>query len=98
MGEDSVKKVAALVVSIIGLELVDDIYRVFDERGWFIATDLPLHMCGFSVFATLGFVTKNQTVFYHISGVWWALQAILTPDPSSMLIISTYFHLWFLMD
>ena len=89
LGEDSVKKVALLlVVSIIGLELVDDIYRVFDERGWFIASDLPLHMCGFSVFATSwALITKNQTVF-ELSYFWGfggALQAILTPDPSSIV-------------
>ena len=42
-----------LVVSIIGIEIIDDIYRIFDSSvGWDIKTDLPLHMCGFSVFAT----------------------------------------------
>ena len=98
LGEDSVKKVALLlVVSIIGLELVDDIYRVFDERGWFIATDLPLHMCGFSVFATSwALITKNQTVF-ELSYFWGfggALQAILTPDPSSIV---NHFYLFSFM-
>ena len=55
LGEDSVKKVALLlVVSIIGLELVDDIYRVFDERGWFITTDLPSICVDFQFLQLLG--------------------------------------------
>ena len=77
-----------LVISIIGVEIIDDIYRVFDSRGWFISSDLPLHMCGFSVFATsYALLTKNQRVF-ELSYFWGfggALQAILTPDPTSIV-------------
>ena len=92
------RKVALLlVISIIGVELVDDIYRVFDSRGWFISSDLPLHMCGFSVFATSwALITKNQRVF-ELSYFWGfggALQAILTPDPTS---IENHFYLFSFM-
>ena len=95
LGDTWKRRVAlTLVVSIIGLELIDDIYRVFDDRGWFIASDLPLHMCGFSVFATSwALLTRNQTVF-ELSYFWGfggALQAILTPDPSSIV---NYFYLF----
>ena len=86
-----------LVISIIGVEIVDDIYRVFDSRGWFISSDLPLHMCGFSVFATSwALITKDQRVF-ELSYFWGfggALQAILTPDPTS---IENHFYLFSFM-
>jgi len=92
------RKVALLlVISIIGVEIVDDIYRVFDSRGWFISSDLPLHMCGFSVFATSwALITKDQRVF-ELSYFWGfggALQAILTPDPTS---IENHFYLFSFM-
>ena len=86
-----------LVISIIGVEIIDDIYRVFDSRGWFISSDLPLHMCGFSVFATsYALLTKNQRVF-ELSYFWGfggALQAILTPDPTSIV---NHFYLFSFM-
>ena len=44
-----------LVVSIIGIEVIDDLYRIFEKNPdmiWSATRDLPLHMCGFSVFAT----------------------------------------------
>ena len=86
-----------LVISIIGVEIVDDIYRVFDSRGWFISSDLPLHMCGFSVFATSwALITKDQRAF-ELSYFWGfggALQAILTPDPTS---IENHFYLFSFM-
>ena len=92
------RKVALLlVISIIGVEIADDIYRVFDSRGWFISSDLPLHMCGFSVFATSwALITKNQR-FFELSYFWGlggALQAILTPDPTS---IENHFYLFSFM-
>ena len=92
------RKVALLlVISIIGVEIVDDIYRVFDSRGWFISSDLPLHMCGFSVFATSwALITKDQRAF-ELSYFWGfggALQAILTPDPTS---IENHFYLFSFM-
>ena len=92
------RKVALLlVISIIGVEIVDDIYRVFDSRGWFISSDLPLHMCGFSVFTTSwALITKDQRAF-ELSYFWGfggALQAILTPDPTS---IENHFYLFSFM-
>ena len=92
------RKVAlCLVISIIGVEIVDDIYRVFDAKGWFIGSDLPLHMCGFSVFATSwALLTKDQRAF-ELSYFWGfggALQAILTPDPTSIL---NHFYLFSFM-
>ena len=73
-----------LAIFIIGIEIIDDIYRVFDKSvGWNIKTDLPLHMCGFSVFATsYALLKRNQLVFElcYFWGLGGALQAILTPD------------------
>ena len=86
-----------LVVSILGVEIIDDIYRVFDSKGWFISSDLPLHMCGFSVFATSwALLTKNQRVF-ELSYFWGfggAIQAILTPDPTGII---SHFYLFTFM-
>ena len=98
LGSNWKRKVALLLVtSIIGVEIVDDIYRVFDSRGWFISSDLPLHMCGFSVFSTSwALLTKNQRVF-ELSYFWGfggALQAILTPYPTS---IENHFYLFSFM-
>ena len=73
-----------LVVSIIGIEIIDDIYRVFDSLvGWDIKTDLPLHMCGFSVFATSWALLKRNQIIFELCYFWGfggAIQAILTPD------------------
>tara|TARA_B100001250_G_scaffold184055_1_gene158368 strand:- start:179 stop:865 length:687 start_codon:yes stop_codon:yes gene_type:complete len=73
-----------LVISIIGVEIIDDIYRVFDSSvGWDIKTDLPLHMCGFSVFATSWALLKRDQIIFELCYFWGlggAIQAILTPD------------------
>ena len=77
-----------LVISILGVEIIDDIYRVFDSKGWFASSDLPLHMCGFSVFTTSwALLTKDQLIFElsYFWGLGGAIQAILTPDPSGIL-------------
>ena len=75
-----------LVISIIGIEIVDDIYRLFDSNvGWDIKTDLPLHMCGFSVFATSWALLKRDQIIFELCYFWGlggAVQAILTPDPT----------------
>lgn len=86
-----------LVISILGVEIIDDIYRVFDSKGWFASSDLPLHMCGFSVFTTSwALLTKDQLIF-ELSYFWGfggAIQAILTPDPSGIL---NHFYLFTFM-
>ena len=73
-----------LVIAIIGIEIIDDIYRVFDSTvGWNIKTDLPLHMCGFSVFATSWALLKRNQIIFELCYFWGfggAIQAILTPD------------------
>ena len=73
-----------LVISVIGIEIIDDIYRVFDSSvGWDIKTDLPLHMCGFSVFATSWALLKRDQIIFELCYFWGlggAIQAILTPD------------------
>tara|TARA_Y100001970_G_C14246343_1_gene868545 strand:+ start:633 stop:1328 length:696 start_codon:yes stop_codon:yes gene_type:complete len=73
-----------LVIAIIGVEIIDDIYRVFDSSvGWDIKTDLPLHMCGFSVFATSWALLKRNQIIFELCYFWGlggAIQAILTPD------------------
>ena len=98
LNDNSKRQVAlCLVISILGIELVDDVYRVFDSKGWFISSDLPLHMCGFSVFATSwALLTKNQRVF-ELSYFWGfggATQAILTPDPTGII---NHFYLFTFM-
>ena len=78
-----------LVISVIGIEIIDDIYRVFDSSvGWDIKTDLPLHMCGFSVFATSWALLKRDQIIFELCYFWGlggALQAILTPDSTNIL-------------
>ena len=78
-------------------ELIDDIYRVFDAKGWDIKADLPLHMCGFSVMATSWvLLTRNQLMFElaYFWGFGGAVQALLTPDPSGIL---NHFYLFSFM-
>ena len=85
LNHQSKRNVAVLlVIFIIGIEVVDDIYRVFDAAvGWNIKTDLPLHMCGFSVFATSWALLNRSQIIFELCYFWGlggAIQAILTPD------------------
>ena len=85
LNHQSKRNVAILLAAfIIGIEIIDDIYRVFDaDVGWNIKTDLPLHMCGFSVFATSWALLKRSQIIFELCYFWGlggALQAILTPD------------------
>ena len=54
-----------LAVLILGVEIVDDFYRLFDpQMGWSISRDLPLHMCGLSVIGTSwALIKKDQLTF-----------------------------------
>ena len=77
-----------LVFAILGIELFDDFYRVFDIKGWHIGSDLPLHMCGFSVFATSWVLIKRNKLMFELCYFWGlggALQAILTPDATGLV-------------
>ena len=72
----------ALIFISIGLDVFDAIYRIFDDN-FSIIDDLPLHMCGLSLY--LGAYTlynKYQQGFElcYFWGIGGALQAILTPD------------------
>ena len=79
----------ALATLILGIELVDDLYRFFDSNmGWSITKDLPLHMCGLSVLGTSwALIKKNQLVFElcYFWGLGGAFQAIFTPDSTNII-------------
>lgn len=82
----SQKKAVAwsLCILTVGNEIADDILRV-SLSIWTATDDLPLHMCGFSIFlSAYAVVTKNQEAFEmaYYWGIAGAIQAILTPDPS----------------
>lgn len=87
--EEGQKKIAVfLVIAILGLELFDDIYRALDAKGWYLDSDLPLHMCGFSVFATSWALLKRNKLVFELCYFWGlggALQAILTPDVTGLV-------------
>ena len=75
--------VIALIALSLGQEIIDDILR-WNAGVWRITNDLPLHMCGFSLFtSTYALYKKNQTAFElsFFWGIGGALQAIVTPDP-----------------
>jgi hypothetical integral membrane protein (TIGR02206 family) len=80
------RKVIAWVLCLltVGNEIADDILRL--SLGiWSASDDLPLHMCGFSIFlSAYAVVTKNQDAFElaYFWGIAGAIQAIITPDPS----------------
>ena len=78
-----------LAVLILGVEIVDDFYRLLDPKmGWSISRDLPLHMCGLSVFGTSWALIKKDQLTFELCYFWGlggALQAILTPDSTNIL-------------
>tara|TARA_Y100001934_G_scaffold47301_1_gene57254 strand:+ start:748 stop:1446 length:699 start_codon:yes stop_codon:yes gene_type:complete len=80
-----------LIIAIIGVEIIDDLYRIFETNPqmiWSAAGDLPLHMCGFSVFATSYALAKKDQLVFELCYFWGlggALQAILTPDFSRVV-------------
>ncbi len=71
-----------LIVLTLGQELTNDLLR-WSHGVWSVAENLPLHMCGFSLFTTTyALYTKNQTAFElsYFWGLAGAVQAILTPE------------------
>ena len=75
--------VIVLITLSLGQEIFDDILR-WNEGVWYVANDLPLHMCGLSLItSTYALYTKSQTAFElsYFLGLGGALQAIVTPDP-----------------
>ena len=99
LSESGQKKIAlCLAISVLGIEIIDDIYRVFDSSvGWDVRTDLPLHMCGFSVFATSWALLKRDQLIFELCYFWGlggAIQAILTPDTTGF---HSHFYLFTFM-
>ena len=89
LNNQSKRSVAVLlVIFIIGIEIIDDIYRFLDSSvGWDITKDLPFHMCGFSVFATSWALLSRRQIVFELCYFWGlggALQAIITPDTSGL--------------
>ena len=77
-----------LILVSISQELIDDILR-WNAGIWIIAEDLPLHMCGISLFTSIfALYKKNQTAFElsYFWGLSGAFQAIITPDPSRFVL------------
>ena len=82
----------------IGLDIFDTIYRIVDNN-FSIIDDLPLHMCGLSLY--LGAYTlynKYQQGFElcYFWGIGGALQAILTPDSTDFT--NSYYILTFMLS
>ena len=81
---DNIKnKIAiSLAILMIVFDLSDDLIRL--KLGtWNYTKDLPIHLCGFSIFlGALMLINKNQFIFelVYFWGLGGALQAILTPD------------------
>lgn len=75
-----------LIIFTIGQEIINDSSLMF-QGLWQLSADLPLHMCGFSLFLTSwALYNKNQTVF-ELSYFWGmaaSTQAIFTPDLSGI--------------
>ena len=84
-----------LIVVSIGQELIDDFLR-WNAGIWIIAEDLPLHMCGISLFTSVfAIYKKNQTAFElsYFLGLAGAFQAIITPDPNRFVLdVSTFWN------
>lgn len=71
-----------LIFLTFGQDLSDDLIRWY-KGIWTLDKDLPLHMCGFSIFCTtFALYTKNQTAFElsYFWGLAGAIQAIMTPE------------------
>jgi|TARA_B100001996_G_scaffold64076_2_gene46157 hypothetical integral membrane protein (TIGR02206 family) len=77
-----------LIIVSISQELLDDFFQ-WNAGIWIIAEDLPLHMCGISLFTSIfALYKKNQTAFElsYFWGLSGAFQAIITPDPSRFVL------------
>ena len=71
-----------LIISSVGLDIFDDIYRIYDNN-FTLQKDLPLHLCGFSVYLGAYTLYKKHQLGFELCYFWGiggALQAILTPD------------------
>jgi len=84
----SQNRIAAIVLIIftIGQEVLND-SALMAQGLWRLSDDLPLHMCGFSLFLTSwALYFKNQTTFElaYFWGIAASTQAILTPDLSGI--------------
>ena len=88
----------SLITISIGLDIFDTIYRIADDN-FSIIDDLPLHMCGLSLY--LGAYTlynKYQQGFElcYFWGIGGALQAILTPDSTDFT--NSYYIFTFMLS
>ena len=71
-----------LIIISIGLDIFDTIYRIADNN-FSIIDDLPLHMCGLSLYLGSYTLYKQYQQGFELCYFWGiggALQAILTPD------------------
>ena len=88
----------SIITISIGLDIFDTIYRIADNN-FSIVDDLPLHMCGLSLY--LGAYTlynKYQQGFElcYFWGIGGALQAILTPDSTDFT--NSYYIFTFMLS
>ena len=80
--------VILLIVVSIGQELIDDFLR-WNVGIWIISEDLPLHMCGISLFTSIFALYKRNQTAFELSYFWGlsgAFQAIITPDPARFVL------------
>ena len=67
---------------MIAFDLGDDFIRMYFGT-WDYKADLPIHLCGFSIYlGAIMLLNKNQRIFelVYFWGLGGAIQAILTPD------------------
>ncbi len=75
-----------LIIFTIGQEIINDSSLMF-QGVWQLSVNLPLHMCGLSLFLTSwALYSKKQTAFElaYFWGIAGSTQAILTPDLSGV--------------
>ena len=71
-----------IAVFMISFDIGDDFIRLYFGT-WDYKTDLPIHLCGFSIYlGAIMLLNKKQLIFelVYFWGLGGAIQAILTPD------------------
>ena len=74
----------ALIITSIAQDFLYDMYQV-SINDFNLGDDLPLHICGLSLFLSSYALWKKDQLAFELSYFWGmtgAFQAILTPDPT----------------
>ena len=89
-----------LVILTLGQEIINDSTLMF-QGLWKFSTDLPLHMCGFSLILTSwALMSKKQEAFElaFFWGIAGGSQAILTPDLTGNMEFHLVYFYFFLFS